>query len=441
MEFPTINHELEPGKLWRLTALSVLNRFANSFTVIILPLYALAIGTDEAFYGLMVAAAGYVQAGTLFPAGTLSDRRGRGITLLLGGIVSGTAFILLPFTLTPAAALVLYSVTGMGTGLTASSLRTLIADYTRRGDDRTRSYGVVDAIGVLAAMAGPFIGGYVLDPSMFPWVGEEMARFALIFFVMGLTRIAAGIFGLTTERWLKQHVAETAGTVSAQSRSNPPDKPTPFGATAGRDSETALLFGLGQAIMGISSGMVVPYLIPWVNAAFTPDPFVLGLVPSIANITLATGTLFVGLTSERTGKLQMILLLYLATPLLTVGLVYAPAFIIMVGFYVTRMSVANMVQPATTSLFMEEVSRQYRARAWAVNRVMWTFPRQTGTVITSLLLTWGIFGGVVEFSHIVFPLAMLLYPISVIPMWIAVRRNRNIRSQESTRLAKMEPQE
>ncbi|MHA1247734.1 MAG: MFS transporter [Candidatus Thorarchaeota archaeon] len=441
MGFPTNNHELEPGKLWRLTALSVLNRFANSFTVIVLPLYALAMGTDEAFYGLMVAAAGYVQSGILFPAGTLSDRRGRGITLLLGGIVSGTAFILLPFTPAPAAALVLYSVTGIGTGLTASSLRTLIADYTRRGDDRTRSYGVVDAIGVLAAMAGPFIGGYVLDPSMFPWVSEEMARFALIFLIMGLTKIAAGVFGLTTERWLKQHIEKTGGRVSTSSRSSPPDEFPPSGATARRDSETALLFGLGQAIMGISSGMVVPYLIPWVNAAFTPDPFVLGLVPSIANITLATGTLFVGLTSERTGKLQMILLLYLATPLLTVGLVYAPVFVVMVGFYVARMSVANMVRPATTSLFMEEVSRQYRARAWAVNRVMWTFPRQTGTVITSLLLTWGIFGGIVEFGHIVFPLAMALYPISVIPMWVAVRRNRHIRSQYLTGSVALGPQQ
>ncbi len=412
------------GRLWRLSLLTVINRFANSFTVVVLPLYALAIGTDEAFYGLMTSAAGYVQSGVLFPAGTLSDRRGRGLALLAGGLIGGVALILLPFATSPLIALLTYALTGAGTGLTASSLRTLIADYTARGYDRTRSYGIVDTLGVLVAVAGPFIGGYILDPRMFPWLSEEMSRFVVVFLIMGASKVVAGFLGLSTEMWLRSHT--TQGDPLPRASIIEPELSEPLTEEELRQSrEITLLFGLAQLVMGFSSGMVVPYLIPWVNAAFRPDPFVLGMLPSVANISLATGTLFVGLTSERAGKIKVVFLLYLATPFLTMGLVYAPAFIVMAVFFISRMSVANMVRPATTSLFMEGVSTRYRARAWAVTRLMWTFSRQTGTLLTALLLTQGLFGGIVGFGILVFPVAMMFYPVSVLPMWIAVKRMRS----------------
>ena len=261
---------------------------------------------------------------------------------------------------------------------------------------------------------------------MFPWLTEEMARYVLIFFVMGATKIAAGLLGLSTEHWLRGN-AGSFSHAPVTYHQEPREAPVDISPERSRrDFETTLLFGVAQLIMGVSSGMVVPYLIPWVNAAFNPEPFVLGTLPSVANITLATGTLVVGLTSERTGKLRLIFLLYLATPFLTIGLVYAPLFLVMSVFYVARMSVANMVRPATTSLFMEEIGRPHRARAWAVTRVMWTFSRQTGTLLTSLLLSQGGQWGIVEFGVLFFPLAMMLYPVSVLPMWIAVRRNKDL---------------
>jgi hypothetical protein len=84
-----------------------------------------------------------------------------------------------------------------------------------------------------------------------------------------------------------------------------------------------------------------------------------------------------------------------------------------------------MAQPASNSLFMGEIGKQRRARSLALTRIMWTFPRQTGTLLTAILLASGFLGGMVPFGVVVFPLAMLLYPICVIPMYIAVRRNRN----------------
>ena len=92
-------------------------------------------------------------------------------------------------------------------------------------------------------------------------------------------------------------------------------------------------------------------------------------------------------------------------------------------FYVTRMAVANMAQPAVDSLFMGEVSQVRRGRSLALTRVMWTFPRQTGTLFTSVLLEIGLLGTTAQFGVVVFPIVMMLYPISVIPMYIAVRRN------------------
>jgi hypothetical protein len=142
------------------------------------------------------------------------------------------------------------------------------------------------------------------------------------------------------------------------------------------------------------------------------------------------GSLFVGLSSERVGKIRMLAILYLGVPLLMFGMVYAPVFILMVIFYVGRNMLANMAQPASNSLFMGEIGAKRRGRSLALTRIMWTFPRQTGTLLTAALLAGGFLGGIVPLGTLVFPIAMTLYPACVIPMYIAVRRNRKRQEQE-----------
>jgi MFS family permease len=411
-------------KIGRLSLLTALNRFSFSLTMVVLPLFSLAIGQDEAFYGTLVAAAGYVQSIALFPAGTLSDRKGRGVSILIGGLASGFCFFLLPFAVDTIMVLVLYALTGIGGGFMRTSIDTLLADYTKRGHERTRSYGYTIAIATLAATIGPFLGGFILDETAFPGIGDMMFRFAIVFYIMGAFRFITGFTGLITERWLIKTQPKLQKEISPESVEEQ--------FTTKDDTRTALLFGFGDLLMGISSGMVIPYILPWIYATYTPDPVVFGAVPSIANLTLASGALVVGLTSEKTGKLRMIGFLYLLTPFLAIGLVYAPAFLIMLVFYVSRNAVANMVGPARNSLLMGEISTARRGRILAVTRVMWTFPRQTGTLFTAYLLSIGFLGGIITFGQIFFPIALILYPVSVIPVYVAVRMNRsNLPHRES----------
>lgn len=88
------NDVSDKSKVVVLSALTALSRLSNSFRQIVLFLFVIfmfsgsGINTD-AFYGLIVAVAGYVQALTLFPAGTLSDKRGRGVAIFIGGLISG----------------------------------------------------------------------------------------------------------------------------------------------------------------------------------------------------------------------------------------------------------------------------------------------------------------------------------------------------------------
>jgi MFS family permease len=406
-------------KIAYLSTLEALTRLGNSFRVIVLPLFVLAIGSDEAFYGVMIAMAGYVQSFVLFPAGAFSDKKGRGIAILFGGLFTGIIMFLLPFTTDPIMLLILFSITGIGSGFRMSSVRALIADATKRGTERTRSYGYTMAVATLAAVAGPFLGGLILDETALPGINPVMVRYAILFFMMGGITCAAGIVGFLTDRWLRTHNMLNAV--------EPIEEAIEETQGAKDDARTATLFGVTQLIMGFSSGMVVPYMVLWIEDAFTPDPVLLGSIPAISNITLATGALFVGLLSERTGKLKMITGLYLLAPILTIGMVYSPIFVVMAVFYIVRMAVANMAQPANNSLFMGEISQKRRGKSYAITRIMWTFPRQTGTLFTAFILTLGWFSGMKEFGVFVFPIAMALYPISVIPMYIAVRKNRELR--------------
>lgn len=401
--------------------LSTLNRLSRSFNTIVLPLFVLSIGSDEAFYGLIVAMAGYVQAMVLFPAGSFSDKKGRGPAILFGGVFSGIVILLLPFAVDPMVVLILYAATGIGTGFRMASVQALIADATKRGNERTQSYGYTMAIATMAAIIGPFLGGLILDETAFPGIDPVMVRYMILFFIMGGLRIAAGIVGFSTERWLKKQGMLNNSEVANTQLERTQD--------AKNDARTAALFGVSRIIMGFSSGMVVPYMILWIIDAFNPSEIVLGSLPAIANLTLASGTLFVGLMSERTGKLKMITGLYILAPILTLGVVFSPrpeGFVLMAVFYITRQAVSNMAQPANNSLFMGEISQERRGRSYALTRVMWTFPRQTGTLVTSIMLSLGMFTSMTAFGVLVFPIAMTLYPISVIPMYLAVKRNREL---------------
>ncbi|MHA1575847.1 MAG: MFS transporter [Candidatus Thorarchaeota archaeon] len=407
-------NDTHSSKISRFSILSSFGRVSMSFNQIVLPLFVLAIGLDEAFYGLMVAAAGYVQGVIVFPAGMFSDRRGRGIAILFGGMIAGTCLILIPFAVDPILILILYAMTGFGSGFTRTSIDSLLADHTKKGDERTRSFGITTAAATFAAVVGSFTAGLLLDPVAFPWISEEMVRYAILFFIMGFFRISTGIFGIMTHRWLV--INDPLENNIEEDFESEEEATTPR-----QDTETALLFGFSQALMGFSSGMVIPYMILWIYTMFNPDPIVLGSVPAIANITLATGVLAVGLFSERIGKIRTLTVLYAMAPILMIGIVYSPWFLLMLVFYVARNAVANMNRPAFSSLFMGEIAASRRARSLAITRIMWQFPRQTGTLTTAFIL--GFFGGIVPFGIIVFPIAMLLYPISVIPLYFAVKRN------------------
>ena len=406
-----------------------------SFNQVVLPLFVLAIGSDEAFYGLIVALAGYAQSLVVFPAGAFSDKRGRGPTILIGGLFSGIVILLLPFAMDTTTVLILYACTGIGAGFRMSSVQALIADATKRGDERTQSYGYTTAISTLVAVAGPFIGGFILDETAFPGIDPIMVRYMILFFIMGGLRISAGIVGFVTERRLR-----SLGLLDNDEEET--DTPIDSTPNAEDDARTAILFGASRLIMGFSSGMVIPYMILWIIDAYNPSEVVLGSIPAVAGLTLASGALFVGLMSERTGKLKMITGLYILAPILTFGMVYSPrpeGLVLMAVFYIARQAVANMAQPANNSLLMSEISQERRGRSYAVTRVMWTFPRQTGTLVTSAILSTGMFTSMTAFGVIVFPIAMILYPLSVIPMYIAVKKNRELVAAEAMVVPDIDP--
>ncbi len=186
--------KLAVTKIAWLSLLSALNRLSNSFNQIVLPLFVLSIGSDEAFYGLIVAMAGYVQSVVLFPAGAFSDKKGRGPAILIGGVFSGFIILLIPFAQGLTSILILYALTGLGAGFRMSSVQALIADATERGDERTQSYGYTMAIATLAAIVGPFLGGLILDETAFPGIDPVAVRYLILFIMMAGLRITAGIY-------------------------------------------------------------------------------------------------------------------------------------------------------------------------------------------------------------------------------------------------------
>lgn len=122
----------------------------------IIPLWAEHIGLDAAMASIVYGLAGAVDMLVFYPAGKRMDTRGRRSVAVPCMVIMGAALLLMPFTSTMSALLIVSLLLGFGNGIGSGIVMTLGADHSPvRG--RAQFFGVWRLVSDLGATAGPVL--------------------------------------------------------------------------------------------------------------------------------------------------------------------------------------------------------------------------------------------------------------------------------------------
>lgn len=160
--------------------------FAYGIIEFFIILYAKTLHFDTWIFGLIPAILTLMLVLFKPLMGTLSDKVGRRMIIIIGLLLGGNVSFLIPFTTDFLWFLLILGGFGIGMAMVISSTAAYVSDLSKRKDYGT-AIGVLSTIMDIGQTIGPIIGGYVLAAfsysGIFSMVGVVLLVSALIFFI------------------------------------------------------------------------------------------------------------------------------------------------------------------------------------------------------------------------------------------------------------------
>ena len=295
---------------------------ANSFLVIVLPLYiasdqvtGASFGLSEAaLTGVILAIFGFFNAFAQPLAGRLSDRMGRRRVFVLGGLIVLAGFNFLYIFADSYLALVLIRVgQGLSVAFTIVATVALVNELSTRGN-RGGNMGIYNSLRLVGFGTGPLVAGFVVSGGPYPLFGIQLSGYDAAFLVATLGALvgAATVMLLVRD---PEHTMATTRRVKV--------------AVRARDGEHLLdpIFTLGLATLIMAACIALLASIePDVNRRLGQDARWFGVQFAVFILSLAATQPIIGRLSDYFGRRVFILwgLVLLAPTTLAQGLVTTP---------------------------------------------------------------------------------------------------------------------
>lgn len=172
----------DPRRWWILLVL-ILALFGvsvdNTILIIALPTLARDLQASAADLQWMVDAYILVFAGFLLLSGALADRYGRRLMLVIGLILFGVGSLFAPFVTSADQLIALRAFMGLGASLMMPSTLSIIADVFD-SEERPKAIAAWGSISAIGIVAGPVLGGWLLDHFAWPAVFLVNVPFAVV---------------------------------------------------------------------------------------------------------------------------------------------------------------------------------------------------------------------------------------------------------------------
>ncbi len=329
----------------------------------VFPLYLAQRHDSATAVGTILTVGSLLGAGLMAAAGLLGDRFGRRPTLIAVGVLGTLGALGLALSANLAVVIVASGLGGIGRGGGAGSggafgpffpaEQPLLAGSVPPSQ-RTRAFGRMGFIGVLAAAAGSLVAGAptVLHHGGLSWDDAYRLVFA---FGAAASLVVVAVSIPLRERRPKPIPVSRPGSSDTTS------------APAGLSTRQLIgRFGLANALNGLGFGFLGPLLTYWFHVRFGAGPAEVGVLYTVANLVSALPYLGGHRLADRFGAVRTVVVTRAASVVALLAMAFVPDFVLAGLLLNLRTAFNSLGMPARQSYAMGAAQEQRRGTVAAL---------------------------------------------------------------------------
>ncbi|MDN7243160.1 MFS transporter [Planococcus sp. N028] len=362
---------------------NVLIQIGMGVFMVMYNLYIKELGMPETVNGQVISMTALASAIILIPAGFLSDRFGRKWIIIGGALLTAATLFYRSFAIAETPLIYAAFFTGLFMAFVQVSGVPFLAENSKSAE-RVHLFSIYFALMTVANVIGSLLGGIVSDvfQAFLSMAAVEAIRWSLLF---GAALFAMGLIPLFR---LNHNLPATEKKVEAHIKIDPADM----------DLKKNLIvifhFSFASLLIGIGSGLVVPYLNLYFSNRFDASNAYIGLILSLGSAMTAVAMLIGPVLVRKVGKVKaLILFQLLSIPFLLLTAFTTSLLLASVGF-LFRQALMNAANPIQSAVAMELVHDKYKGLSNSVNQMVFNIGWATmGPVAAGLVITFGSFWG------------------------------------------------
>ncbi|HSJ37099.1 MAG TPA: MFS transporter [Planococcus sp. (in: firmicutes)] len=346
-------------------------------------LYIKELGMPETVNGKVISMTAMASAIMLIPAGFLSDKLGRKWIIIVGALLGAVTLFYRSFAVLESPLVTAAFFTGLFMAFVQVSGVPLLAENSKPSE-RVHMFSIYFALMTASNVVGSLLGGVVSDVFQVFLLMEavDAIRWSLL---IGATLFTVGLlplFKLSNKAPAPSEKVETRIDIE-------PDDPG-----LRRNLILIFHFSFASLLIGLGSGLVVPYLNLYFANRFDASNAYIGLVLSLGSAMTAVAMLIGPLLVRKVGKVNaMITFQVLSIPFLILTAYTTSLLLASLGFLL-RQALMNAGNPIQSAIAMEVVHDKYKGLANSVNQMVFNVGWATmGPVAAGLVMAFGSYWG------------------------------------------------
>ncbi|WP_028533242.1 MFS transporter [Paenibacillus sp. UNC217MF] len=389
-------------------------------------LYIQSLGYNDDMNGTLISLQSLATALMFVPIGFLGDRTSRKKVLILGALLTGVGFIGRAYV----ESVMSLNMLAIFSGLVASAFQVIAVPFLAENaqkEQRLQLFSYHFALGLAAQVLGSMGGGALAD--ILQSVGwSKVASLQTVLMLGGTATLAAFLPLLAVKEVRKQDVlrveieaedrkpAQAAASVEAPVQAETSPMPQP--AAEWRDIRRLTFC---QLLVGLGSGLVVPYLNLYFTNRFNASITAVGFLISLGQIMTIISMLIGPTLVKRIGQVPAIVVFQmLSLPfLLLTG--FTNAISIAIVSFLFRQALMNAANPIQSAVMVDRISDSRRGIANSLTQTAFMLGwASMGTVQSYLVTTYGYYWG----YALTFSITGVLYVTSSICYFTMFREKR-----------------
>lgn len=346
-------------------------------------LYIKELGMPETVNGKVISMTATASALMLIPAGFLSDRFGRKWIIIAGAVFGAMTLFYRSFTITETPLVTAAFLTGLFMAFVQVSGVPFLAENSKPSE-RVQMFSIYFALMTVANVVGSLLGGVISD--VFQTILDMEAVYAIRWSLLaGAFIYSCGLIPLLS---LKSRSTEIEEKVSH-------DPLVPANDINLKKNLIVIFhFSFASLLIGLGSGLVVPYLNLYFSNRFDASNTYIGLILSLGSAMTAVAMLIGPMLVRKVGKVKaLIIFQVLSIPFLILTAYTTSLFLAAIGFLL-RQALMNAGNPIQSAIAMEVVHDKYKGLANSLNQVVFNVGWATmGPLAAGLVVAFGSYWG------------------------------------------------